>query len=53
MKMIFFKRLFCDHWYKAMVSFKSAYFINKHKKYVEWEISECKQCGKHKTERLN
>jgi len=51
--LIWFKRLFCDHWWKAMRSFSSAYFVypEDHSIYIEYEAHECKLCGKSKMEK--
>lgn len=53
----FFDRLFlCDHWWSNMTrDFKSLYFHvpGKPNEYCEYEVHQCKMCGKMKIVKLN
>lgn len=51
--MLFIKQLFCRHWWKAIGTLTSAYFICSKGEYLKYELKECKLCGKMKIKKLN
>lgn len=50
---IWIKRLFCDHWWKCITHARSPYFVYAvGRAYLEYELDECKQCGKTRVRKL-